>query len=146
MTNNTKHPHAALIAEALLDLDREIQVYYSQCVGWMTVTIDAVYKDIEGYFKFRFADAEPKRCKIVSSLTDEQLINIAEKADWLNRLASVLREVANAAAQRAYEDIPMPHLNFVDNLLQEFGIAQFKDIQVMHIIARFIVELKEGKL
>jgi hypothetical protein len=96
MTDKTPHPHAELIAQLLTDIYADVEVAHNGT--WLPSTFGAVGADYPGRDRFRLA--KHKENKIVSSLTDEELINLYSH----NRgYGENLRLISDAAAQRAIE-------------------------------------------
>ncbi len=139
MTTKTPHPHAEFIIEWMKDTSREIQLFSVCEQAWVTITEPSWGNDRQ----YRFADTVEQKPKIVSSLTDQQIRNLydAERRPF----ESDARNAANAAAQRAIEDIEEPPGDWIfTNLSPNLELGRYN--QVRHVLAVFIKELKEGKL
>lgn len=138
-----EHPHAAFIAEALLDLDRDIVFYNFTSKKWEDFPLQNVIHDYEDEFHCRFKDTAPEKHKIVSSLTDDEIADV-----WVQGMRNVWdtlagrRALVNAAAQRAVEDLPMPTLDWA---LNNLDISDNRSA-VLKGIRKYIQDLKEGKL
>ncbi len=138
MTKPTPHPHAALIAEAVLDLRRTILKKNTDGGNWYRVPLETVVLDEGGNFEFSLSDTAPQKHKIVSSLSDDELRRINYEVERTAQEAR--RAIVNAAAQRAIED-------FVENMntwseTQDTGTLYLQD----YLSGRVGSYPKEGKL
>lgn len=127
------HPHAALIAEWIKDMNRKVEVNNpDDGLGWMASNCPAWFPD----FLYRFADTAPQKHRIVSSLTDDELFLLRDiYGDEIDNY----RAIANAAAQRAIGDLPHPPDPWLDRYGIQAGLASV-------VIEEYIRDLKEGKL
>ncbi len=110
MEIKTPHPHAGFIFEWTQDISRKIETHergVNLHSKWHKVPITFVLQDLKGELVFRFAPPKPD---IVSSLTDEELYAIADANNPCQEdiNCSAIRAIANAAAQRAIEDLEIP--------------------------------------
>jgi len=105
MITETPHPHAEFLAEAARDINRKILAHVPGNI-WIQVSLSFV-ASANYLWEFKFADTVNKT---VSSLTDDELFSIADTHASHNEDVnySVLRAIANAAAQRANEDSSTP--------------------------------------
>ena len=127
MTEPTPHPHAEMIAEWIKDTSRIVERFDKDRDVWVDL-----YPGWGPNEQYRFADTKPK---IVSSLTEEE---IKEVFYDIGSFLPALRAVANAAAQRAIEDLRLPEFHWFAKIIN-------KDT-AMDAITRFIADKKEGKL
>lgn len=137
MKTKTPHPHAAFIAEAALDMSRDIFIEDDE-FEWCHGVLQDVVDDEDGNSKFCFADTLKQKAKIVSSLKLQEMHNLfyGGKAGATTVGFSA---VADAAAQRAIEDLEMPCAGWFNQ--------QWLDTDYPYLaIQRYIRDLKEGKL
>jgi hypothetical protein len=142
MTNRKTHPHAMFIMDWLHDTSSEIETRdpdNGDCCAWQKVPINFVFHDRQGEFEFRFASKH----NVMSSLTDDELYAIADaenvSEDGIN--CSVNRAIANAAAQRAIDDLELPH-NWLDQSYRKsphFYTAG-------QVITKYLKDLKSGQI
>lgn len=136
---NKTHPHAELIAGWTTDTSQKIEVLdrsNDNIFRWQEVSISFVIDDKEGKFKFRFA------ANIVSSLTDEELLAIAEATNpYQGIYCTAYRAIADAAAQRAIEELEIP---------QEWLATHYTEprdfILIQLALKKYLTALKDGSL
>ena len=135
MKTAKQHPHAAFIAEAILDISREIYMEDKE-FGWGHGTLQDAVEDSGGNLQFRFADTAEQNHKIVSSLTDDELERLYNRESSFEKS---LRGIANAAVQRAIEELKDPPLEWWSDWGDTVHIAQVA-------IQEYIRAVQRGKL
>ena len=150
MANKTPHPHADMIIEWAKDPSRKIEVsnlhtgdhraYFDWIEAKPPLWIDG--------FQYRFADEVEQKPKIVSSLTDKELCEAYWKKNvgFYTTLVDDIRPVANAAAQRAIDDLRMPDEAWFSKIQRDNGDYVMSFQYLERYLERYLNDLKEGKL
>ena len=102
MKTPTPHPHAAMIAEWVKDTSRVVQ-YQNRDGVWHThgQNVPSWRPEVN----YRFADTV--KLVIVSSFTDEELIDIQGRHPAASSHINNIRNLANIVAARAIKDLPV---------------------------------------
>lgn len=93
----TKHPHAEMIAEAVMDTRRKIECSVNGAFFRASNILEMAHADDSRYFRF----ADTVSPVVVSSLSDDELCDVCQGLGAGNPR----RAIADAAAQREREDI-----------------------------------------
>lgn len=129
MKIKTQHPHAEMIAEWIKDTSRVVEQFDEGSEIWELDRNPAWYPETS----YRFAGTV--KPKIVSSLRDDVL----EEIFGIGTITGGVRRVANAAAQRAIEELEVPD-KWVERQYKE------KWYSAGGVLRAYLRDLKKGRL
>lgn len=139
MTDKTPHPHAELIAEWVKDTSKIPERLYPFDNSWHELAITFVIEDIKGRHNYRLKPEEPPKPVIVSSLSGSEIHYLCQNFLYES---DRLRAVADAAAQRAIEDLKLPDWEFFDR----YGNSGKGPSYQMIAVRIYLEALKKGEL
>ena len=141
----TPHPHAAMIAEWIQDTSRVVE-FFGVFGEWIVPAGDPSWAP---NIKYRFADAV--KPVIVSSLSDAELRKLQSEHPEDSCAIDNIRNIANAAAARAIEELPLLECSMNGRTVQDVYIQSgggiFEGFEAVVIAVRddYIKQVKAGK-
>ncbi len=104
--------------------------------------LNRIMEELPQYFhncEHNSSDTAEQKLKFVSSLTNDALIDLTWNTE---NSMEIYRKIANAAAQRAVEELKMPDMPWITHNCDEWDSR----ITFIEGIKRYLRDLKEGKL
>jgi hypothetical protein len=135
MTDKKPHPHAELITEWVKDINRPMQFRGGDNFRWIDCDEDGPGWDFS--LLYRFKPEEPPKPKIVSSLSDDELYGHPGSGRTRRRA------IADAAAQRAIEDLRTPSFFWLTNICK---VKTSDQDFALKVILAYIDSVKKGEL